>query len=216
MGAIMNLYFNLGNDRFLNRACIGYSHQYYTKYGNCNNPDFLVDLKNTYDKRNSETAKKLVSAKLQLVPILERAIPLLIAKEQLEKPLIIIVPRAKALSCYSYYQLGFKHIVEEFAQNSNLVENGTDMITRHTTTATTHLIKHYEKIGKPLDGEKPYPGITLDTCHIDERVKGRNIILIDDIYTKTIGIDEDCIQALYTKGANKIVLYTIGHTKKIY
>ncbi|WP_211296601.1 hypothetical protein [Neisseria iguanae] len=36
---------------------------------------------------------------------------------------------------------------------------------------------------------------------------------IDDIYTKTINVDEDCIQALLDCGAEKVILYTIARTK---
>jgi len=37
-------------------------------------------------------------------------------------------------------------------------------------------------------------------------------LLIDDIYTKSINIDEDAIQALIDKGAKSIVFYAIGKT----
>ena len=59
----------------------------------------------------------------------------------------------------------------------------------------------------------PYPGITEDTCYIDENnVKGKDIILIDDIYTLGANIDEDGLQALLNSGANKIIFYAIAYT----
>lgn len=42
---------------------------------------------------------------------------------------------------------------------------------------------------------------------------GKNIILIDDIYTECKGIDEDCIQFLLDYGARNVILYTLGMTK---
>ena len=52
----------------------------------------------------------------------------------------------------------------------------------------------------------------MKTCDISPEVKGRNILLIDDIYTKTVNIDEDVIQTLLTKGANSVTFYAIGQT----
>ena len=39
----------------------------------------------------------------------------------------------------------------------------------------------------------PYIGITKDTCTISEKVKGKHILLIDDIYTKnpTLNFESD-------------------------
>jgi phosphoribosylpyrophosphate synthetase len=68
----------------------------------------------------------------------------------------------------------------------------------------------------PNDGEKPYPGITKDTCKISDNVRGKDILLIDDLYTKTVNIDEDAIQALLNKGAKSIVFYAVGKTVSRY
>jgi predicted amidophosphoribosyltransferase len=58
----------------------------------------------------------------------------------------------------------------------------------------------------------PYPGITKDTCTISDQVKGKNILLIDDLYTKTVNIDEDAIQALLDKEAKSVTFYSVGKT----
>lgn len=58
----------------------------------------------------------------------------------------------------------------------------------------------------------PYPGITKETCIISNDVKGKEILLIDDLYTETINIDEDAIQALIDFGANSVVFYALGKT----
>jgi predicted amidophosphoribosyltransferase len=41
---------------------------------------------------------------------------------------------------------------------------------------------------------------------------GKDILLIDDVYTCSINIDEDAIQALYDNGANSVIFYAIGKT----
>ena len=54
--------------------------------------------------------------------------------------------------------------------------------------------------------------MTKDTCSISDDVIGKDILLIDDLYTKTVNIDEDCIQALLDKGARSVIFYSIGKT----
>lgn len=82
---------------------------------------------------------------------------------------------------------------------------------RHTNTRTTHLNRN----GQGGDGNLPYPGITKDTCSISNQVIGKDILLIDDLYTKGVNIDEDAIQALLDKGANSVIFYSIGKTVSI-
>ena len=62
------------------------------------------------------------------------------------------------------------------------------------------------------DGPLPYKGITKDTCSISNDVNGKDILLIDDIYTHGVDIDEDAIQALLDKGAKSVIFYAIGKT----
>lgn len=40
--------------------------------------------------------------------------------------------------------------------------------------------------------------------------------MIDDIYTETVNIDEDAIQALLDNGAQAVVFYAVAKTKKSY
>jgi predicted amidophosphoribosyltransferase len=58
----------------------------------------------------------------------------------------------------------------------------------------------------------PFPGITRQTCSISNKVKGADILLIDDIYTPTINIDEDAIQALMDAGAKSVTFYAVAKT----
>ena len=90
--------------------------------------------------------------------------------------------------------------------------DGTDYIIRYADTRTTHL-SHGCQIRPPYtDGKLPYPGIAKDTCTISDEVIGKNILLIDDLYTRTVNIDEDAIQALFDKGARSVFFYSIGKT----
>lgn len=97
-------------------------------------------------------------------------------------------------------------------QQLNGFIDGTHDIIRHTDTATTHLARS----GHGGSGELPYVGITKDTCNISDDVIGQDILLIDDLYTKTVNIDEDCIQALLDKGAKSVIFYSIGKTLSRY
>ena len=88
--------------------------------------------------------------------------------------------------------------------------DGTNYIVRHTNTKTTHLPATTPNYNN--DGERPYPGITNATCNISDNVIGKHVLLIDDIYTRNVNIDEDAIQALLTKGASSVTFYAIGNT----
>ena len=44
-------------------------------------------------------------------------------------------------------------------------------------------------------------------------VEGKNVILVDDIYTKDVNVAEDCIQTLFDFGAKDVILYTVAKTK---
>ncbi len=59
----------------------------------------------------------------------------------------------------------------------------------------------------------PYPGITRKTCTISPEVTEKDILLIDDIYTSNVYIDEDAIQALLDNGANSVKFYAVGKTR---
>ena len=49
-------------------------------------------------------------------------------------------------------------------------------------------------------------------CNISAEVAGKNIVLVDDIYTAGVGIDEDGVQALLDAGARSVIMYTFGCT----
>ena len=60
---------------------------------------------------------------------------------------------------------------------------------------------------------QPYPGITEKTCDV-KNVNRKDILLIDDLYTEGVNIDEDAIQTLLDNGATNVFFYSLGKTKK--
>ena len=132
---------------------------------------------------------------------------------------VCVIPRAKHEAYYRNDQKLFRQTISKVIQlfeknNLRFFIDGTHHIIRHTDTATTHL--SHNPLANPGTGDMPYKGITRDTCQISTEVHGKNILLIDDLYTKTVGIDEDAIQALYDNGANKVIFYSVGKTVSRY
>lgn len=114
---------------------------------------------------------------------------------------VCVIPRSKRENSYRCNQLYLRTTIQLVTQQLNGFIDGTHDIIRHTDTTTTHLARS----GHGGAGELPYVGITKDTCNISDDVIGQDILLIDDLYTKTVNIDEDCIQALLDKGARSVI-----------
>jgi len=210
MGRIMSKEFIIERNNFLKSNTIGYYHQIYTGFRQPGNPDFLNTLKNTFD---SEPHKNLIEARDKVIEILIDDLPEIMAERSISNCMLVCVPRAKSLKSFSNFQLMLKEAIKIAANNIRGAIDGTDCIKRVVNTRTTHL---RTATGIPNDGDEPYPGITVATCEIDKsRIMNQNIILIDDIYTRNVNIDEDCIQALFDNGANKVIFYSIGYTRRI-
>jgi beta-phosphoglucomutase-like phosphatase (HAD superfamily) len=196
-------------NHFLKRKTQAYYHIDYVGHLQPFNPDFINILKNQDGSTNSE---KLYHAQAELKDILLNDIAQIYSTAGVSPLTICVIPRAKAETEYQPQQLLFRTTIKEVVEYltkkySYFLEDGTNYIIRHTNTRTTHLQDH------DTDGEKPYPRITCETCTISENVYGKSILLIDDIYTSNVNIDEDAIQALYDNGARKVLLYTIAKTK---
>lgn len=215
--------FVLEPNKFLEKKCEGFSNQFYTGYGNDGNPDFLNKLKNNF---HDVPKKNLKEAQGEVKEILKQDIPAvqeIIKNEmQCDDCMVVCVPRSRAEDKLYPNQKLFRETVSEVAQELPHIKDGTQAIHRHGTVKTTHIKK--ENITFPCnDGTvikndeypKPYPGITEDTCTIDENmIKDQHVILVDDVYTKSSNVDEDCIQVLRKKGAKSVHLYTIGYTQR--
>ena len=197
--------------RFLTKQIDGYYHSDYhggnselreTK-GTVEN--IITTLKNQFQDKSNHTLKEAGNS---LIQILKKDLPQILQKTGKQNLTVCVIPRAKAEDTYSANQLVFKKAVKFTIGKLTGFSDGTDYIVRHTNTRTTHL----DKSGYGGDGDLPYPGITSKTCTISADVKGKNIILIDDLYTESINIDEDAIQALLDNGAASVVFYSLGKT----
>ncbi len=201
--------FTIVRNNYLTQNIQGF---YHTNFGGVelpNNPNFLYKLKN--DPHHNWTEYRMQEAQQQLLAVLLNDLPNVLAQTNRNSLTVCVVPRAKADSTYRPNQLLFKATVRTAVNRlGNGLVDGTNFITRHTNTKTTHLRRPME--GFVNDGSDPYPGISIDTCSFSANINGRDILLIDDIYTRTVNIDEDMIQALLNNGANTVTFYAIGNT----
>lgn len=199
----MNKFLIASDGEYLDRNIEGFYHVLYTGYKNLGNPDYLNDLKNTFDNFSTD---KLNKAAQELVNVLKTDL------SNFDKNLTIcIVPRSKSESTYSHNQLLFKKVVQHLIKELGF-QDGSNYIVRHADTKTTHLAHTSRGAQYAGNGDMPYPGITKNTCNISSEVKGKDILLIDDIYTSHVYIDEDAIQALLDNGANTVEFYAVGKT----
>ncbi len=199
--------FTIEQNGFLKQNIQGFYHTHFGGVDLPNNPNFLYKLKN--DPHHNWTTEHLKTAITEFANILIVDLPKVQSHLGISSLTVCVVPRSKADKNYSQNQLLFKATVKHIVNKLGLID-GTDYIIRHTNTKTTHLKKPME--GFNNDGDLPYVGITNATCNISDNVSGKDILLIDDIYTKTVNIDEDAIQALLNKGAKSVAFYAIGNT----
>lgn len=151
---------------------------------------------------------RIQNVAIQFSKILHQDLPRILQIAKKNNLTVCVIPRSKTERHYRKDQLLFREIISLVVDKLANFDNGTKYIIRHTNTRTTHL----DRNGEGGDGNLPYPGITKDTCTISEKVESKDILLIDDLYTKTVNIDEDAIQTLLDKGANSVTFYSIGKT----
>lgn len=200
--------FVLEKNAFLDCDVRGLYHAEWHGQSPSKNPSFIYKLKN--DPHHRWSQEQLRIAANELCHLLQKDLPQ-ISEYVGNRPLTVcVVPRAKKESFYCDDQLLFKKVVSFCVQRTAGFVDGTSFIKRVENTFTTHLKNPME--GFINDGRKPYPGIALDSCVFSDQIKGRDILLIDDIYTKTSNIDEDMVQALFEQGARSVIFYAIGYT----
>ena len=199
--------FTIEKNSYLKQNIQGFYHTHFGGVDLPDNPNFLYKLKN--DPHHNWTTEHLKTAITEFANILIVDLPKVQSHLGISSLTVCVVPRSKADKNYNQNQLLFKATVKHIVNKLGLID-GTDYIIRHTNTKTTHLKKPME--GFNNDGDLPYVGITNATCNISDSVNGKDILLIDDIYTKTVNIDEDAIQALLNKGAKSVAFYAIGNT----
>lgn len=167
--------------------------------------NLICTLKND---RTPYTKTVLDLAVGKLSEILKEDLPKVLCETGLKTMRVCVVPRSKHEEYYAENQKLFRQTIQNSINNLSGFEDGTHDIIRKIDTRTTHS----NISGNGGNGDMPYCGITRETCDISSHVNGKNILLIDDLYTKTVGIDEDAIQALYDNGACKVFFYSIGKT----
>jgi len=201
---------------YLKQDIQAYYNASYSTMGTEGNPDYLNDLKNTYGKpdntdradyKKSEQAK-LDRAVIALEKILKKDLPQVLKKVKKDSLAVCVVPRSKSESSYKDNQKLFKNTVKSVVKELDKFQDSTDYIVRTNNTKTTHLGANTPNYTN--DGKMPYAGITKKTCTHDEKIKDKDILLIDDIYTKNVNIDEDAIQSLIDKGAKSVTFYAVG------
>lgn len=201
---------------FLKTQIDAFYHADYCGGGNWSRSGSLENMIWTLKNDVSPFPDRLPYAIRQLKSILIEDLPQILQFTRLTQLVVCVIPRSKSEDFYRDDQKLFRHTVKNITHDMNGFSDGTNYIIRHTSTKTTHLA-HGNQCRPPYtDGECPYPGITKETCTISDNVIGKDILLIDDLYTKTVNIDEDAIQALLDKGSRSVFFYSIGKTISKY
>ena len=197
--------FVIPKNNYLAEDMKGYYNRDYVGYQKPENPDFINHLKNMtrqYDELD------LAPDFVEVFEIAYRDISQIVKKERLDDCAIVVVPRSKKESSYVRSQLVFKKIISCVADKLEL-GNATDAIKRIKDTRTTHSWRMENNTG-----EMPYVGITKDTCELKtSSFRTKDVILVDDIYTKGVFVAEDCAQSLLDFGAKRVILYVIAKTR---
>lgn len=194
--------------KFLQQDTTAFYHADYNSGSSWQIPGSIENLIWTFKNDVDPFPERLPYVQQQLSAILRQDLPEILQKVRKNNLTVCVVPRSKAENYYRADQLLFRRVISNVTDQLPNFHNGTNFIVRHTNTRTTHL----DRNGEGGDGNLPYPGITKDTCTISEQVNGKDILLIDDLYTKSVNIDEDAIQALLDKGANSVTFYSVGKT----
>lgn len=197
---------------FLKVSINAFYHADYSGGGNWSKRGNIENMIWTLKNDESPFPDRLPAAIKQLQNILIEDLPHILQFTQLPQLVVCVIPRSKSENFYKENQKLFRTTIKNTIQNMNGFFDGTDYIVRHTDTRTTHLSRGSQIRPPYTDGKLPYPGITKDTCTISDKVRDKNILLIDDLYTKTVNIDEDAVQALLDKGARSVFFYSIGKT----
>ncbi|GHV59196.1 hypothetical protein FACS1894103_2100 [Campylobacterota bacterium] len=208
------LVYAITKNDFLNTEIRGYSHDFYipVRLGGGETSKIVLKIKNI---SNNKISREIEVAKTEISKIVKFDLDKIIESDRKyrdEQPVVVVIPISKPDNYWDNSQLQFRSAISDGISSSKWIVDGTQYLTRLRATQTTH-IAH---LNKPENiGEPPYPGITKDTCGLSNNIENKNIILIDDIYTVGVGIDEDCVRFLLDNGAASVVLYTLGVTIKI-
>lgn len=209
--------FKIENNEFLSDGPIKayYHEEYSADMGERDNySGYIHVLKNTF---NEKPQSDLQNAANVLFEILLHDLKVIAEEEDFNDDVLVIgVPRAQTESSYNKNQLLFRSTISEVTKLLGY-EDGNSAVIRIKDTKTTHISNPTTLINNKLNNSllEPFPGISRETCDIrTSLIHGKNIILIDDVYTKTANIAEDLIQALIDLGAKMVVFYSCWYTIK--
>lgn len=201
------------SNTFLERDISGYFHDKYvpTREGGSSFSSKILKIKSDADESIMDHMANIIANDLDtLVGICQ--------EHSNERPLVLTVPRSKPDDYWQEKERKFRPTVSRALERSKRevggapekwMQDGVNYIIRVKPTQTTHRAHLGEEENT---GPAPYVGITGDTCRLDGDVEGRFVILVDDIYTESKGIVEDCAQFLFDNGATDVVIYTLGMT----
>ena len=88
--------FTIWGNEYLRRKTNGYHNLFYRGYGDEENPQFLLDLKNTFAYMDSKTINTLIKARQIVEKILIEDIPKIMDIEHWSDCICVCIPRAKA------------------------------------------------------------------------------------------------------------------------
>lgn len=197
--------FVINANECLSRNTVAVCHSDYQGGGNWRTPGTIENLICTLKNDITPYPQYVLDgATAKLSTILAEDLPQIlraVQKKGIETLRVCVIPRAKHEAYYRDNQKLFRGTIQQTIKSLGGFEDGTHDIIRVVDTNTTHLTH-----------TKAHRGITNESCTISNNVRGKNILLIDDLYTRTINIDEDAIQALYDNGAKNVIFYAIGRT----
>lgn len=201
--------FQINPNDYLSSPTKAFFHVPYVGMGRPGNPDYLNDMKNTF---NSFPENKLRSAVQELHNVLCKDLLQISKSLGFGTIVVCVVPRAKSENDYHANQQLFRTTVRTVISQIPGFIDGTNYLCRHTNTKTTHFRKEIPNYIN--DGPEPYPGIIEKTCNISPHARGKHILLIDDIYTPDVNIDEDAINAILKAGAKTVTFYAVGKVER--
>ena len=201
---LQNTFTFVGQDSGKEIPVVGYYHdEYYGMSSPANRILFVNVLKN--DRLRSSPGE-IVAGEMQLAHAVRADFARI---TQLHGARTLVgVPRSKREASYPWEKMGLKRALRRAVAENPLLSDGLDFIVRHTDTLCTH--RSYWGHGGM--GEGPRPGLIADTCTLSSGIRGRDVLLVDDIFTPGVGIDEDAICAVLNAGARSVVFYAIGYT----
>lgn len=187
---------------YLKEPVIAAYHTFYRPYNRSEDgpTSYINILKNYPDKHSDE---ELVKASNTLKDVLDRNLSAIKEKLGVSLLTIVLVPRSKPWQeeWFQWLRRAVSEWVDAHKEEGYI--NGCEYIIRQKDSPMTHW------------GETGiYPGITKDTCTLSSEIEGKDILLIDDIYTYGVNVDEDALQAVRDNKPKSITFYSVAKTLK--